>query len=329
MINTRILSILLCLSFVSIGVCQEFNRLDEKGRKQGPFKKFFEGTDQVFYTGQFKDDVPQGHFIYYFKEGGKKADMHYSSNGQQVRTSTYHSNGQLMAEGRYVGRKKDSLWTYYDRQGRLRSTEGWKVGLKHGEEKAYFPAGGLAEELIWQDSLRQGAWVQYHENGKPSIEGGFQDDLYHGQMTFYYENGRKEISGRYEEGVREGTWLYYNEDGSIRLQALYRDGVKEKERKENGTFYEYGTDREILSEITYENGLKNGPFNEYHDDAMFKLEETPDPQTGEKVLKEVKYGNELKRSGNFKDDQLHGVVKYYDSSGQLLREERYIDGALQ
>ena len=317
------------ISMTCLVMGQEFNVLDAQGRKQGPFKKYFEDTEQVYYTGQFKDDKPYGTFIYFYKEGPKKAEMHYKSDHKQVHALTFYIQGGIMAEGNYVDQKKDSTWNYYSEDGKLASVEQWKLGKKDGIEKVYFPDGALGEEIHWKNDLREGSWKQYFDNGQVYLEGAFLNDQYEGPMTFYYRNGKKEIAGKYINGLREGTWYYYNEDGSIHYQVLYRKGALKKEKRENGLFYEYGPDKVVLAELNYKNGLKEGPFAYYHDDASFGLEEATDPLTGEKFMKEVKMGNELKMTGNYKNDQLDGVVKYFNEAGVLIKEERYIEGQLR
>jgi antitoxin component YwqK of YwqJK toxin-antitoxin module len=311
------------------GQAQEFNVLDSQGRKQGLFKKYFENTEQVYYTGQFKNDIPFGTFIYYYKEGPKKAEMQYQADPLQVHALTYYIKGALMAEGVYYDKLKDGLWKYYDEKENLSSSENWLKGKKHGEEKVYFPDGKLGEELTWKNDLRDGAWKQYFEDGVLYLEGFFLLDQYGGQMTFYYRNGKKEISGKYINGLREGTWFYFNEDGSIHMQMLYRKGAVKKEKRENGLFYEYGPDKIILAEIYYKNGLKEGPFVYYHEDASFSLTEVADPLTGEKFMKEVKSGNLIKMKGNYKNDLLDGLVEYFNEAGVPTKKERYEEGQLK
>ncbi|MDA0972319.1 MAG: hypothetical protein O2867_01165 [Bacteroidetes bacterium] len=325
----HVLTVLIPFFILSSASAQPFNVLDDQGRKQGDYKKFFEGTEQVFYIGQFKDDLPYGHFQYYFREGGKKADMFYRPGGKDVFSITYYPAGGKMGEGKYISQAKDSVWNYYDEEQRLTSTEDWVNGKKSGVERVYFPTGILAEELYWKEDLRHGPWNQFFEDGKPYLKGNFVNDVYDGEMTFYFPNGKKEIYGKCVNGMREGTWWYYNKDGSVRNQMLYRRGEVEKEKKENGTFYEYGPDNIILSEVTYKNGVKEGPFAYYYDDASFELVEEVDPRTGEKYMKEVKTGNGVKMSGLYKTDELHGTVRHFNEAGVLIKEEHYELGVLK
>jgi len=319
----------LILCFSILGQAQEFNVLDAKGRKQGPYKKYLEGTEQVYYTGQFKDDKPVGLFIYYYKEGPKKAEMHYRKDPDHVHTLTFYMRGGVMAEGNYISQEKDSTWNFFDEQGKVSSSEQWMRGKKHGQEKVYFPNETLGEELNWKNGLRDGVWKQYFGDGTIYLEGIFKEDHYEGQMTFYFLNGKKEITGKYVKGLRDGTWWYYNADGSVYYQVHYSMGSIVKEKRENGLFVDYGPDNIVLSEVNYKNGLKEGSFSFYHDDASFELQEVSDPLTGEKIMKEMKKGNELKMTGTYKADELHGLVRYFNTSGIKFKEERYEAGQLK
>lgn len=320
--------ILILLSMVDLSG-QEVNITDSKGLKQGLWKKYYEGTENLFYQGTFKDDQPVGEFTYYYEKGQVKGTMDYQPGGGKVRNKTFYTNGKVMAEGIYIDKKKDSIWNYFTKEGILSSVEVWDRGAKHGLEKVFFDDGTLAEETVHVDGLRNGDWKQYYESGKLRLHGIFVRDRLDGPITYYYANGANEIKGKFLAGLREGTWMYFNEDGSVREQIVYREGDIEKEKKENGTFIQYGPDNIILSSVTYVKGLREGEFQEYHDDASFEFEKAIDKLTGESYMKQVKVGNELKRVGTYKNDQLHGEVKHYNEKGILTGRENYINGEKQ
>lgn len=308
-------------------VAQKVNRVDDNGLKQGPWRKFYEGTTAVFYKGQFKDDMPVGAFTYYYAKGRVKGEMDHRAKA--VYNRTYHPNGKLMAQGKYVGQKKDSVWAYYTKSGLLSSMEQWDKGAKHGIEEVYYPDGQISESTTHEDGLRNGQWKQFYENGQQKVKGTFVQDEFHGPIEYHHVNGTKEVTGKYNEGVRTGTWMYFNTDGSVRYQAVYRGGKIQKERFENGTFNTYGVDNVIISTVTYKNGRKEGVFMEYHDDAEFKLVPFIDQKTGETYQKEVKTGNEIKRKGSYVNNLLEGDVTYYNALGRQVKKEHYTNGELQ
>ena len=69
------------------------NRTDDKGRKQGYWKKLNE--DGVLkYEGTFINDTPTGNFIYYFPDGVVKARSTFYDDGKRSQTTTYHHTGK-------------------------------------------------------------------------------------------------------------------------------------------------------------------------------------------------------------------------------------------
>ncbi len=322
--------LILMILFSSTGLkAQGGNLIDADGKKQGTWSKFYEDSPQLFYRGQFKNDLPEGTFTYYYRSGKVKGVMEYLPGGKKVKSVTYYPNGKVMAKGNYIVQKKDSIWNYYTDAGILNSIEHWDMGAKHGLEEVFFDDGSIAEETNHKDGLRNGDWKQYYESGRLRLQGSFVRDELNGTIIYFYQNGSKEITGKFLDGLREGTWMYFNKDGSVRYQSVYRGGELVKERRENGTFVEYGPDNILLSSVTYKAGKREGVFQEYHDDASFEMEPAVDKITGDTYMKQVKIGNELKREGVYKNDLLHGEVKHYNEKGIITKKEKYINGELE
>lgn len=327
--NVRIILSTFFFTLSTAVFAQEYNFKDENGLKQGAWRKFHVDSENIFYKGQFKDDKPYGEFIYYYRDGKVKGYMRYDNAGVICRSEAFHPNGALMATGKYINQEKDSTWQYYTMSKLHKSTENWKAGVKHGEEITYYADGNVLELITWSEGKREGKWEQYFEGNKPKIVGEYLEDEYEGNMIFYYPNGQIEVEGKYVNGLRDGSWYYYNEDGSINTQTLYSSGKVLREKKETGVFSEHTPDGILLSEFTYKNGEKQGPFKIYHEGAEWVVEETFDEQIGEKYKKQVLKGHNLKMSGKYKNDKLHGTVKHYNSNGKKVREEEYVDGVLQ
>ena len=118
----------------------------------------------------------------------------------------------------------------------------------------------------------------------------------------------------------------------MQLQMLFESGDFVKSSKENGVFKDYYDDDQVKNEVTWKNGMRNGPFNEYFDNGVWvEKKSASDPVLGieggedERVLE----GQSLRLTGNYKDDKLHGVLKEYNVKGKVIREERYVEGVKQ
>lgn len=304
------------------------NRTDAQGRKQGPWARKWAGSEQVRYTGQFKDDRPVGSFTYYSTEGKLESRIDHYPGGKASHARHYHPNGNLMAEGRYAGQEKDSTWNYFDEAGVLRSTEQWKLGKLDGTMTAYFADGTVAERRTFKAGKAEGPAEQFYANGGQRYKANYQGGAPEGIETYYFPKGNKEIEGRYVNGDRDGGWTYYNEDGSVQMQVLYAQGRMVKEKFENGTFREYWADQQLKSEVTFRNGKREGPFTEWYNNGQWV--EVPmklGPQGEEKSEMERKLTGQTKqREGTYKNDLLEGPVKEYNDAGRLISTVMYKNG---
>lgn len=236
-----------------------------------------------------------------------------------------------MATGKYVGQAKDSTWSYYGQDGKLRKVERYANGELSGEQVTYYPGGQMAESEMRVKGVLHGPSKSWFANGKPKSEATYVNGEPEGRMTFWYPDGKKEIEGNAVNGDRDGTWYYFNPDGTLQLQALYAKGELVKERFENGKFTEYYDDEQVKSEVTYKKGKRDGPFTEWYDNGRWVMKSLkPDPEQGtpgdvERVLE----GQKKKREGTYVNDLLDGEVKEYDEQGKLLKTTRYAGGEEQ
>lgn len=201
------------------------NRLDEQGRKQGEWRAFDERGNLKF-TGQFRDGIPYGEFRYYYKNGDLKAVSVFSNEGRETFTRTYHKNGFLMAEGKYLDRKKDSVWKYYSEwdENLLLSIEIYENTLKEGVWLNYYPDGEVAQKITYKNDVRQGPWKQFFNNGKLKLEARYENDELEGRMVVYYPDGSVNISGTYHSGMKEGEWVYFTGDAEKIKVEEYANG---------------------------------------------------------------------------------------------------------
>ncbi len=305
-----------------------WNQKDTKGRKQGPWQRTWAESAQLRYTGQFKDDKPVGNFIYYSTTGQVESRISHYPGSNASHAVHYHPSGKLMAEGRYIGKDKDSTWNYYDDAGKLRNTEHWKAGKMDGMMTSYFADGKVAERRNFKDGKASGLAEQFYEDGTQRYRANYVNGEPEDTETFYFANGKKEIEGRYVNGDRDGKWLYYNNDGSVQMQVLYAQGKFVKQQYDNGTFKEYWDDQQLKSEYTYKNSKRNGPFTEWYDNGKWAdvpVSLGPDGMAKKDVERELK-GQTKKREGNYKDDLLDGPVKEYDETGKLVSTVVYAKG---
>lgn len=211
------------------------NQVDDQGRRQGEWKVYDQAGNLKF-VGQFKDDIPFGEFTYYYPSGKVKAVSMIFDSGRSSYTKTYHENGFLMAEGKYVNREKDSVWKYYSKYDKnlLLSEETYVDNEKEGIWYNYYPDGSVAEEISYKDDQKHGPWKQYFDDGSIKIRAKYEEGELEGLFQAFYPNGQASIAGTYEDAMKNGVWMYFDEDGQTIQREEYDHG--------------YLIDREVLQE---------------------------------------------------------------------------------
>jgi antitoxin component YwqK of YwqJK toxin-antitoxin module len=220
---------------------QEENQTDVNGKKQGLWKKYHP-NGMLRYSGNFKDDKPIGVFKYYYESGNFQIKITHS--GSEAYSIAYYETGELKAAGKYENQEKDSIWTYYDKEGYKIADEYYIGGKREGKWKVYFKTGKIAEEKEYSNGFENGACNQYLINGKVKLTATYVNGELQGRATYYGNNGLKAVSGKFVRGAREGFWTFYEKDGKT---------VRKKEEYKNGKRIDANKDDDIIDprEIEY------------------------------------------------------------------------------
>lgn len=215
------------------------NLTDAAGKKQGPWKKL-DADGKLKYEGQFKDNIPVGKFTYYYPSGKVKMVSVYSANGTITRAKTYdEAYGKLMAEGKYINEKKDSIWTYYTLDEKLDSqlisTESYSKGVKNGPWKTFYPNGRLFSSKTYKNDVLEGPWEEFFEDGKQKLKAMYVKGLLDGVAVYYTAEGKKMTEGKFVKGLRNGPWITYTPEGKIVVEKYNMGQLIEPNKKDTKT----------------------------------------------------------------------------------------------
>ncbi|MCF8369530.1 MAG: hypothetical protein K9G76_10845 [Bacteroidales bacterium] len=226
----KLLIIFLFICIIAFGQDQKdtINNTDDKGLKQGYWKKISE-SGLLKYEGHFKDDQPIGKFIYYYPDGKTKAIANFSDNGKYSQTTTLHYTGNIMTEGFYKEKEKDSLWKYYNMDGTILKKEFYRDNKKNGVWETYYENGQVSELTTWENDLKNGPWKQFFSDGQVKTQGSYNMDEKEGIFEIFYPDGRLRIYGIYHQSERIGKWQYMNEKSQIVKIEYYEEGKLVKE----------------------------------------------------------------------------------------------------
>ena len=216
--NNLLIILALMVSLMSFG--QEINQINSKGLKQGKWIKTIEGSDKLIYKGAFKDNVPVGHWEYFYPNQTVKAIIDYSN--ELSPSQIFHTNGKLMGTGNYVINPnsntdrpyvKQGLWKFYDLYGNISSEDNYVNGNKTGLCKVYYLGAKLASEINYLNGEKQGAFIEYFIDGVVKSKGVVKDGNYEGELISYNSDGKIYMKGSYKNGVKNGEWIILNEEG--------------------------------------------------------------------------------------------------------------------
>ena len=200
---------IILISLLSTSFFSQINQLDEKGRKQGEWKKTYPNSSVLMYHGYFIDDKPSGLFIFYNRNKTKKAMMNHNHQSGRSIVNFFHSNGQLMSVGIYINQKKDSIWREFNIEGKLIEISKYKNGELDGLKQLYYVSGKLAQYKTLIHS------IQTFSKGKAN-----------GQYFEYFMDGSLKIKGHYFDDYKDGLWEIYNEKGIIVISERYKNKKK-------------------------------------------------------------------------------------------------------
>lgn len=200
------------------------NQVDELGRKTGPWKVDYP-NGRTLYEATFSEGRPVGEMIRYYDNGAVRARMTFDGQQDQSYARMFYVGGKPAAEGWYVEKKKDSVWTYYSElDGTVRIREPYEQGKLNGKVFSYYSSGLVSEEVSWEKHRKQGEWKQFYENGALRLKSAYQEDQLKGSYMVFYADGTLKISGEYLDNKSNGMWSYYDESGEEVYSLEYLAG---------------------------------------------------------------------------------------------------------
>lgn len=221
------LSLTILTFLFSIDVCAQnnYNKTDNKGRRQGVWVDYH-SNGQIRYKGEFKNNEPIGDFLYYSEDGKLFTVNKYSKNSDIVMSEVYSPEGRVVAKGNYINKKKQDKWEYFSEEdGSLILIENYNDGKLSGMSIAYLPGGNnvVIEQTEYINGVRNGLYSRYYDNGVHMIEANYNNDKLNGKYIHYYPNGAVKEEGAFENGTKIGDWTIYDVEGNVLSTEKYLD----------------------------------------------------------------------------------------------------------
>jgi len=208
----------------------ELNQLDESGKKQGKWVRYYP-NGKIRYQGVFTNDKPIGEFRRYHSDGYLLSLQNFEEDSDTVATVLYFHDGSIAAEGIFVAKMKQGNWKYYSNylENHLLMSLNYVDDKREGLSIKYHWNGEVSETLYYNNDLKHGEWKQYFNDGVLCISSKYDNGKLNGDFLTWHLDGKQEITGFYKNDVREGKWSFFNPDGSLKRDIIYYHGIAENQ----------------------------------------------------------------------------------------------------
>ena len=314
---------------------------NRKNYKLDSLWKFYNGEGKLFTEINYLNGKKDGTKREWDVDGYIISEENYSADVKQGLTLTYYpSEDSMQAKGKIKiktpfdkGRENGSAFEY-DKNGNIITIFEYSYGVlkkqeiinrtdkggeKQGTWKDFFPSGKVKTETSFQNGKKTGYSKTFTENGSlVNIEKYVGDSIQREapELTTklevrneYYEDGTIKKTGTYLYGIAEGTHKEYSHEGKIIGAKIYHEGnligegLIDEAGNQQGACTEYHASGKVKGKGNYDNGTKTGDWIFYH--------------TNGKTEQKGKYD---------KKGRPQGLWQWYYDSGNLLREEAYLNG---
>ncbi|WP_111306751.1 toxin-antitoxin system YwqK family antitoxin [Confluentibacter sediminis] len=213
-----ILACLLSVLVFSVSA-QNINQLDENGKRDGIWKKNFDGTNVLRFEGAFDHGKEIGLFKFYQNINGKAvltATREFFKNDTKASVKFFASNGKLISEGEMNGKMYVGEWKYYQKESnKLLTLEHYNdEGHLTGERLVYYKNGQISQKENYKNGKLEGLSVWYSEDNIVIKEFSYSNGELNGPSKIYDAKGQLITEGFYKNGQKDGVWKYY-ENGKI------------------------------------------------------------------------------------------------------------------
>ncbi len=248
---------------------------------------FFDTDGKKFATYEYKNDKLQN-YVYYDKAGAPLIQEKIKSG--KLKIIKYNPEGYKIAEGQILNKKESGDWKFYYLNGNV----DWQVSYKEGQ--------------------KEGFQKEFYKNGTLKAEKYFTNGLLEGYSKTYHANGQIASSGYNKKGEKDGLWNYYNVDGKLISSELINNGLS------NGSLTEYTFDGKKEFETIYTYGdleelIAYNPSNNSSTNLKFIK--------GASSSSLVYTNGKVRREGSTKYGKLDGLVKWYNSNGNITSTFNY------
>ncbi len=211
--------VLIFLNVFCLHAQSDFNKLDEKGKKEGLWKGFYEGSKRLRYEGTFVHGKEIGVFNFYDDTKEKKiiATREFNEKDNSAYTTFFDQSKNKVSEGKIVNKLFEGQWKYYHLGSKeIMTTENYSKGKLEGLRSVFYLDGKIAEEGTYKNNLKEGLYKKYAANGIVLEESVFKNNEYHGLAIFKDVDGSIASTGQFVKGKKSGIWQFFEKGKKVK-----------------------------------------------------------------------------------------------------------------
>lgn len=213
-------------------LAQDYNKLDENGKKHGLWKGFYEESKRLRYEGTFEHGKEVGLFKFFDDTKAETviATREFNTNDNSCYTIFFNQKNNKVSEGKVVNKQFEGEWKYYhENSPQVMTLEYYANGKLNGVRKVFYKSGVIAEETTYKDGVKEGLYKSYAENGIVLEESNFKNGLYDGMATYRTATNELSSQGVYKKGKKVGVWKIL-EKGKLKDVNMDKQRLKFQKR---------------------------------------------------------------------------------------------------
>lgn len=216
--------VLICLNIYGIQAQNVYNKLDDKGNKNGLWKGFYADTQNPKYEGTFDHGKEVGTFTFFDNTKTKIviATREFNPKDNSAYTIFYDQLKNKVSEGKVVNKLYEGKWTYYHKASKTVMTiENYSKGNLEGLRSVFYPTGKIAEEINYKNNQKNGLYKRYTETGIIIEESHYKNDQFNGLAIFRDADDGKMVSkGKFVNGKKTGIWQFFEKGKLVKEENM-------------------------------------------------------------------------------------------------------------
>lgn len=202
----------------------DFNKLDDKGKKHGVWKGVYQDTKNPKYEGTFEHGKEVGTFTFFDNTKTKVviATREFNPKDNSAYTIMYDIKKNKVSEGKVVNKLSEGKWIYYHKASTvIMSTENYSKGKLEGLRSVFYANGKIAEETMYKNDKKEGAYKKYAETGIVIEESNYKNGQFDGTAIFRDPiDGTIISTGKFVNGKKMGIWQFFEKGKLVKEENM-------------------------------------------------------------------------------------------------------------